>query len=122
MTDTTKQLETMKNEVALWICDANFWLDEVEDCQTLLEKKLDLIDEVPEKKRLEQFQNQIIYYRDELLPQLKIDLANQKEKLKNIDNLNSLEASHLALEERGTDIQKQMKERRRQLELFVNNI
>lgn len=122
MTTKSQPLETMKNELSLWICDVNFWLDEVEDCQTILEQKIPLIDEVPEKKKLEQFQNQIIYYRDELLPLFKHDLVEQKEKLEQTSDESVLTASHKELEKRGNAIAEQMKERRRQLDLFVNNI
>ncbi|MFT6166959.1 MAG: hypothetical protein ACJASF_001653 [Vicingaceae bacterium] len=115
-------IEKMKNELSLWICDANFWIDEVEDCQSILEHKISLIDEVPEKKRLDQLQNQIIYYRDELLPLFKHDLVEQNEKMDQTSDTSVLTASHKALEKRGNAITEQMKERRRQLDLFVNNI
>jgi hypothetical protein len=122
MTQDSKLLESMKSDLSLWISDADFWIDEVKNCQTILEQKIALIDEVPERKHLDQFQNQIIYYRDELLPLFKHDLLEQKEKLKKTSDASSLVASHKTLEQRGDGIAEQMKERRRKLELFVNNI
>lgn len=59
----------MRADLTLWICDIDFWMDDLEDCQKTLEDNLVKIDELEEKKRLEQFQNQIIYYTGELLPE-----------------------------------------------------
>lgn len=122
MTEKTELMKKMKADTTLWICDVDYWNDEVDDCQLLLEKNLAQIDELEERKRLEQFQNQIIYYRDELLPELKHDLVQHQKVLESNTPLEKLVKSNEELNMRQMAIHEQMKERRRQLNLFINNI
>ena len=122
MTEETITIDKIKTELSLWVCDVDFWQDEVEDSQKTLEVNLQKIDEAPEKKKLEQFQNQIIYYRDELLPQLKHDLVKQQAILENKAEDKEMRKQYNELELRIAAIHEQMKERRRQLDLFVENI
>ncbi len=122
MKDRTNSLERLKKDVVLWLCDVNFWNDEINACQNLLEKNLPKIDILSERKRLEQFQNHIIYYRDELLPQVKQDLRHLKEKLSDQTRINGSADIHNEYSTKVDAIHDQMKEKRRQIDLFVNNI
>ena len=122
MTDRTTSLELLKKDVILWICDVNFWNDEVNACQYLLEQNLPKIDVPPKRKRLEQFQNHIVYYRDEILPQVKHDLWHLKEKLSTQTSVNGSADIHYEFSSKVDAIHDQMKEKRRQIDLFVNNI
>ena len=122
MTEETITIDKIKTELSLWVCDVDFWQDEVEDSQKTLEVNLQKIDEAPEKKKLEQFQNQIIYYRDELLPQLKHDLVKQQAILENKADDKEMRKQYNELQLRIAAIHEQMKERRRQLDLFIENI
>ena len=122
MENDEKQIAQLKKYTSIWICDVDFWKDEVDNCQLLLEDHLPQINELAERKKLEQFQNQIIYYRDELLPELKHDLVHHKKDFDATVNLKSLFSLHKKFETRIAAIQKQMKERRRQIDLFINNI
>jgi len=122
MTEETITIDKIKTELSLWVCDVDFWQDEVEDSQKTLEVNLQKIDEAPEKKKLEQFQNQIIYYRDELLPQLKHDLVKQQAILENKAEDKEMRKQYNELQLRIAAIHEQMKERRRQLDLFIENI
>lgn len=112
----------MRADLTLWICDIDFWMDDLEDCQKTLEDNLVKIDELEEKKRLEQFQNQIIYYTGELLPEFKKELAQQQIKLEGTADVGKIAEKYHDLDERGAAIHEQMKERRRQIDLFINNI
>jgi len=117
-----EQITQLKDQLSLWVCDVDFWKDEVDDCQKILEKHLPQIDELEERKRLEQFQNQIIYYRDELLDKMKHDLLLQLKHLDESFNIARIIQHQDALHQRLNAIEQQMKERRRQLTLFINNI
>lgn len=116
-------LNEMKAALSLWICDVDFWKDEVDDCQQLLDDNFFKINNRTQQKQVEQFQNQIIYYRDELLDKAKHDLLTQRQLLnENPEKYTELINAQEELEIRVSAIEDQMKERRTQLDQFVTSL
>jgi len=117
----TQYLTDFSYATSLWLSDAQFWKDEMIFCQETLEKNMVTFDTLEEKKRLEQLQNQLIMYRDELLDTLLHDLTLHQQQietaLKSKLKINpfTFQANHQKLKNEIGGFEKQLKTFKKEL-------
>ena len=77
-------MEDLHKDVAIWLSDIKFWKVELSFFQKLLEKITVKTSSIEDKQKISHFQNLILYYRGEVLDQLKRDVHTHEVYLKSI--------------------------------------
>ena len=131
MADTTHVLEVsiteLHNESRQWLSSIEFWKDELNFFQKLLDNNFLSIPAGEKMKQLEHLQNRIIYYRDEVVDEYRHNVKEHESNLASIqqserEDEQSYRKQHAKLKEELTTLTGQFRDFKKELFQFVEGL
>ncbi|NNC82868.1 MAG: universal stress protein [Flavobacteriales bacterium] len=113
--DLQDKMEDQLHETSIWTSDVDFWIDEMNAYQRILDRIVPRLQRPEKLKSLDHLQNIVLYYKNEILLDLKSKLFHHHGDLKGTYNgdiashFTQINEMHVQLSEQMVDIEKRLR-------------
>lgn len=122
-------LESLHQESKKWLSEVELWKIELIFFQKLLDRYARSFEDIEDKKKIDQYQNFMIYYSGELLDQTRKELRQHErflasQLISHSARINEAiyRTDHVAMEERMEGIRKQIAEKKKSFFEFLESV